>query len=605
MPGIFGMYLRSLIFLAHILEYHRFISTEYEFPNPPSQTIIPKNIDTQNTAWEMTEHNRDRTVWELSGLWSKGRFEYDAETGILQYQCFLHPLLLSILPSLSLGVIYATITGKSLLANWLFVGTWVFYLVIFAESTMAPSYEAAIVNKYRLSWFYYSVLTLALLLSILPVTYTLGTYEFLSVVSILLLYHYSAGKLPTIIDSTVASAQTPTHVQIAMAGILIPIFSFLGLCIFIAFWQIVPSFAWVLSVGTAMAVSLGCVFVLVEPVRDVVETKEPVAFDSSVIRAFFLGIYIIANILSVGFTMSFFNMSTLAAIGIEIFPTTTLAPWLVRDVSTTLEWVTLSAGNTQINLLAGLVFLAVPLPLTVFVIGWVYEVIGTVAMKPTLITQASYQSESIDTLSSDVEMLVVETDKIVLQPISVLFGYDKYIAISQPVLKTLRAGPGNELEAAMLHEFYHLKNRDLILNGLAGLFSIFTIGGRNAALAFYDYPQTELDADDYAANVVDPESLIEALDRVKELNSKREIQSYSQTTPGLVVPSPDDNPPQYPGLLVPIQSIPYASRVLHTAIRLIRMQHQLFFGGIIFETAHKNHDDRIDRLQKHSEKSES
>jgi Zn-dependent protease with chaperone function len=94
---------------------------------------------------------------------------------------------------------------------------------------------------------------------------------------------------------------------------------------------------------------------------------------------------------------------------------------------------------------------------------------------------------------------------------SLFFGWKKYIVVTRSLIDTVSE---QELNAVLAHEAYHIQNRDWLANLLASMFSVL-FGGQSSLQIFYDYPRVELEADEYAAEMVGAEPLRSALERLE------------------------------------------------------------------------------------------
>lgn len=172
------------------------------------------------------------------------------------------------------------------------------------------------------------------------------------------------------------------------------------------------------------------------------------------------------------------------------------------------------------------------LPTLMFIQNWVVSLPIGVVNKFRVISSG----DEIDYNSSNVpdRMTVLKVDDeygIVARPQSIFFGLKQYILIGDSAHKKLNKG--DELDAALAHEVYHIQNRDLKIGALSKLLS-FCFGGKNAILAFYDYPKIEQEADEHAARAVGKEPTKVAISKLDEVALELSGRKISETTPGIV-----------------------------------------------------------------------
>lgn len=167
------------------------------------------------------------------------------------------------------------------------------------------------------------------------------------------------------------------------------------------------------------------------------------------------------------------------------------------------------------------VFLAALLyPATLFLLGWLIRVPRSFLRNVSMILK----SRNLKTDYSgdfDIQVRKVSDEQgILIRPLSLLFGFRRYVLVSESVADKLE---GDELNAVLAHERYHLENRDLQIGKISKALS-FCFGGKNALLAFYDYPRIEQEADDYAADKYGEKHMIRALDKIDIL--RHEVAGY-------------------------------------------------------------------------------
>lgn len=225
-------------------------------------------------------------------------------------------------------------------------------------------------------------------------------------------------------------------------------------------------------------------------------------------------------------------------------------------------------------------------PVLTLTVLWMYSLTSNLVAKATVLVQGERRRYRGDNVS--VELLVLADDEhVVLRPVAFLFGRWQFVVVSQAVLDLLES---QEVEAVLAHELYHLENRDLVVNAAASLFSVL-FGGRNALLAFYDYPRVEQEADRYAADMVGTRPLITAIRRLE--NRQALLKPVSVGTPGFTRIPQQMGQPVHSG---------FAS-----VKRSLRVIYALFFGRMLLDAAHRDGRERIrllveDRSRRHPER---
>lgn len=150
----------------------------------------------------------------------------------------------------------------------------------------------------------------------------------------------------------------------------------------------------------------------------------------------------------------------------------------------------------------------------------------------------------------------------------------------------------SEIQAVLAHEVYHLRNREVVVNFLSSIFSLAVFGGKNALLAFYDYPRIEEEADRYAAEKFGSEPLQDALRKIEYLQAQEISESRIEQIlgfPGFIgsrlkSEEKDTDDSQEDTTLV--------QRVLADFLA----PYSLFYGTVLFDQAHRSIDERIERI---------
>jgi hypothetical protein len=223
-------------------------------------------------------------------------------------------------------------------------------------------------------------------------------------------------------------------------------------------------------------------------------------------------------------------------------------------------------------------------PLLFISLTWVLTNILTLISRVRLLVENVELPYDSDVVPQHVGVRVAERhDELPFaRPVTFPFFRD-WIVISRSLLEKLDR---SELDAVLAHEVYHIHNRDPVVNTLSSVVSI-GFGGMNTLLAFYDYPQIERDADDYASRRVGTEPLVRAIDKIETLHRRADGRAPPWGQPGFVETdsfewSADTTIPNYAlSLLVECAVAPY----------------DLLFGRAVLDTAHLSPRERIERLR--------
>lgn len=173
--------------------------------------------------------------------------------------------------------------------------------------------------------------------------------------------------------------------------------------------------------------------------------------------------------------------------------------------------VVVALGLTMVDLASSLVTSAplpfvglLCLPLALPVGGWFYDVAVTVRAR--YLTLRLAERREVDGTA----VYVVEADVALVRAVP----FPRGVLVTSEVVDALA---DDELAAVVAHERHHLRRRDRLLLGAALLASIPV--GRNALVAFLDYPARERAADEHAVAVAGPDALVRALRRLETLES--------------------------------------------------------------------------------------
>lgn len=191
-----------------------------------------------------------------------------------------------------------------------------------------------------------------------------------------------------------------------------------------------------------------------------------------------------------------------------------LAGYLLVVATLCLAVVTLASRLTTAWSVGGVGVLC--LPMTIPVGGWLHHAAVTLRTRWSLLREAERCT------AGDATLYVVDSGRPVVQALPMLGG----VLVSRTVIDALAE---DELTAVLAHEAHHLRGRDRAFLAVATLTSLPV--GRNAVVAFLDYPARERAADDYAAAVVAADALVRALRRLETLDSPDASAPHPLVTP--------------------------------------------------------------------------
>lgn len=152
-------------------------------------------------------------------------------------------------------------------------------------------------------------------------------------------------------------------------------------------------------------------------------------------------------------------------------------------------------------------------PVYLIIVGWMLQLVFGQVNKYWLILIGESVDREFRHLEDPPEVVVVDSDQVMVKPLSAFLGLRKFVVVSRPVTEKLG---GKELEAVVAHESYHIENHDLLLEFLSSVLSPVFVG-QNSVMAFYDYSQIEVEADDKAVDVVDERSTMVAITKLESL----------------------------------------------------------------------------------------
>lgn len=205
--------------------------------------------------------------------------------------------------------------------------------------------------------------------------------------------------------------------------------------------------------------------------------------------------------------------------------------------------------------------------------GWTYYVVTGLGARVSALARA----ERVTGRGlPDGRVLAVPGTVAQVRPVGRVFGLSGVVLVTEAVLELA----DDELVALVAHETHHLRRRDLLVGAVAALAGV-AVGGRNALLAFYDYPAAERAADAYAADRAGTDALVRALRRMETLqhDARLPVSDGGASSDGSATSVVEGRP----------------SRWEHV-VGYLRAPYALYFGRVLLDGAHRDVDERIARL---------
>ena len=531
--------------------------------------------------------------WHRSNRISEKSMVLDRSEGSLEMEVSVPEYLKYLLVALTLSSVVGVVSGYQLFVEMGAVGAVVLYLV-FNDFVDVPRAEGFEITSIRIAPVYFVSLGVAFF-AVLPSQYSgEGVLQFVYVVAVLFILgqHFAEGSLPVDSKYVPEPGQSQSYLLIPVLGLAAPVGSYVLFNVFALFRQwpipvsVVVTAVSVLSLASLWAFGAFCRDTIWKIRRD--QNK---AFDSQPIQVLSLLLYLVLNAVSLVVLVFFVDIVSLGLrdeavvqnlneSGIELFAGVFANLDSVFEV---LPWVAPRTGSV---LFFGVVFLP-----TIFLIGiWILHLCLNLGYKLYLLWAAEPVDVDIDG-GEDVSIVSLDTGKPVIKPVTMFFGLKRMIVVDESVLNKLDQDR-NELQALLAHELYHLRNREQLVNILSSILAIGFIGGKNAVLSFYNYPDIEQRADDDAAGKYGAEALQVALRKVKSLQSNKAVSSLISPTayPGLVRSQSEETKQNQSKEENPTLDW------LQGVMKDFAAPYQLFYGSVLFDEAHQQIDDRIDRI---------
>jgi len=172
------------------------------------------------------------------------------------------------------------------------------------------------------------------------------------------------------------------------------------------------------------------------------------------------------------------------------------------------------------------------IPTLSFLLTWMVGLPKGVINKFRVIRTGTHIDHDSSEVPDNITVLEINDEYgVIVRPISLFFGLKQYILIGESAHKELDTE--DQLDAVLAHEVYHIQNRDLQVGAVSQLLS-FCFGGKNAILAFYDYPKIEREADEYAAKNVGKKPTKIAIDKLDIVSRKLNGGEISNASPGML-----------------------------------------------------------------------
>jgi|AntRauMinimDraft_4_1070384.scaffolds.fasta_scaffold00723_3 energy-coupling factor transporter transmembrane protein EcfT len=261
----------------------------------------------------------------------------------------------------------------------------------------------------------------------------------------------------------------------------------------------------------------------------------------------------------------------------------------LQALYTTLDLTVPSVPGVPARVLSVGFLFAVLWPFAFITFGTLTQAIG----RPYRTLQVLWNSSPVtddrvqDSVGDDVEVRHIDRDGYPdLRPFTLL-GHWKFVFVSDVLIE--ECGP-DELEALLRHEEYHIRERG---PGTAAVVLALFVGGANAIAAFYDFRKSERKADEEAAAAVGRAPLRHAIIRAYDLRARAPRNPIPGHTPSAVSPLPA------------LERTDTATTAGRTRLgRLLTLiwgyllaPYQLYFGGVLTETAHLRKRERLEALR--------
>ncbi|AZH26689.1 M48 family metalloprotease [Haloplanus aerogenes] len=474
-------------------------------------------------------------------------------------------------------------TGASLL---LFFG--------FRHLVDVPRHEDYVITSIAISKYYFASILLAGIFAVFSSFSTSGTLQIVYIVGGLLILgeHFAQGSLPIDSDYIPDPGSSQSFLHVPVLGLAAPLGSYALINLFnllrtsaLPYWSVVSLTAVFAVLGTR-GYGMAC-----RDALDRVRLDRNAFFPSKPIRAVAALLYICVNVLSLAMLVFWVDLLALGISGGGLIQDFTprgieLFTQIYANLDAVFQPLPLLSPRSYSLLFASLIFL----PTLLLVGTWLAFLVLNMHLKMNLIVKGRPESFSeID--GSNISVISVDVGRPIIKPLSLFFGLKKCIVVDKSVLDFLDEDR-DETQAVLAHEVYHLRNREVLVNILSSIFSLVVFGGKNALLAFYDYPRIEEEADRYAAEMFGAESLQSALRKIEYLQVQATGDSRIEQILGMPGFTGSRTRADEENADDPQEEAPLLQRVLTD----FSAPYNLFYGTVLFDQAHRSVDERIQRL---------
>jgi len=539
--------------------------------------------------------SEDGTVyrWEPTSRFEKRIVELDQSEGMVRMENTAPDFLKYTLYLLA-GIFLLGVVGQNQLV--LDTGTAASLLLFFGFRYFVnvPRHEDYVITSLDISWYYFASILLAGVFAVFSRLSTSGTLQIVYIVAGLLIVgeHFAQGSLPIESDYIPDPGSSQSYLHIPVLGIAAPLGSYSLINVFnilrassIPYWSIVVLITVFAVLGTR-AYGMACSDALYR-----VRLDRNASYPSKAIRVVAVPLYLGINIVSLAMLVFWIDAVSLGIYRkglIQNFTPRGIELWreIYTNLDSVFESLPLLSPRSYSLLFVSLIFL----PTLLLIITWLAFLILQTISRASLI-RGGRKENFVVVDDSKISVISVDSNRPIIQPLTLFFGLRKFIIVDRSVLDILEEDH-NELQAVLAHEAYHLRNREVLVNILSTIFSIAVFGGRNALLAFYDYPRIEGEADRYAAEKFGSESLQNALRKIEYLQAQATEESRIEQILGL---------PGFVGTRAeaeerntgnPQEEITLVKRVLTDFFA----PYSLFYGTVLFDQAHRSIDERIEKL---------
>lgn len=537
----------------------------------------------------------DETIyrWKPTSRFESRVIELDRSEGIICMENTAPDFLKYALYLLSAALVLGIVGQKRLVID---VGTGASLLLFFGfrQFVDVPRHEDYVITSMAISKYYFASILLAGVFAVFSSFSTSGGFQVVYLVGGLLILgeHFAQGSLP--IDSKYlpepGSSQSFLHIPVL--GVAAPLGSYALINLFnllraywLPYWSVVSLSAVFAVLGTR-GYGMAC-----RDALDRVRLDRNASFPSKPIRAVAALLYVGVNVLSLAMLVFWVDLLALGISGEGLIQDFTprgieLFTQIYVSLDAVFQPLPLLSPRSYSLLFASLLFLP-----TLLLIGtWLAFLVLNILLKVNLIRRG--RAESFSGINdSSISVISVDVGRPIIKPLSLFFGLKKCIIVDRSILDLLDQDKG-EIQAVLAHEVYHLRNREVVVNFLSSIFSLAVFGGKNALLAFYDYPRIEEEADRYAAEKFGAKPLQDALRKIEYLQAQGGSESRIEQRLGFPGFIGSQLKSEEKGTDNSQEDTTLVQRVLADFLA----PYSLFYGTVLFDQAHRSIDERIEGL---------